>query len=92
MADGTAVNVNPFVRTSSPWTAPAHLSMRKIADPHEFRPSANRWPVYPANASSHRDTSLSSALATLYRNSRPLSMHATAASTPAAGTYDERER
>ena len=66
MADGTAVNVKPFVSTLSPCSAPAHFSMRKIAEPHELRPSAKLWPVKAANSSSTCDTSLSSLDATLY--------------------------
>ena len=86
MAEGTAVKVKPLVNTLSPHCAPAHLSERKMAEPHELSPSANLWPVYAASAASHLETSDASAESTLYRKSLPLSIHLTAASMPTAGT------
>merc|ERR1719454_2352545 len=86
MADGTAVNVKPFVRTLSPCCAPAHLSMRKMAEPQEFKPTANLWPVKSENSFSTKETWDSSLLATLYLNNLPLSIVLTTSSMPSRGT------
>ena len=65
MADGTAVNVKPFVSTFSPCIAPAHLSIKKMAEPQELRPTANLWPVNSLNSFSTSDTWESSFFAML---------------------------
>merc|ERR1719331_2900276 len=86
MALGTAVNVKPFVRTLSPCCAPAHLSMRKMAEPQLLRPTANLWPVKSENSFSTSDTCDSSLDATLYLNNLPLSIVLMTSSIPSLGT------